>query len=165
MSANNTTLILLGTGLLILLLGLPGSAGAAAIYSFTDWLIPSFEGFRASPYWDVNRYSWGYGTAAPGPTGTITKVQALADLRKHVQADYEYLAPRITRTLKASQWGALLSFSYNLGTGNADNLIGNINSMDDAALELQWKKYVYAGGVANDTLAARRAREWEVWSH
>ena len=25
-----------------------------------------FEQFRARPYWDVSRYSWGYGTQAPG---------------------------------------------------------------------------------------------------
>ncbi len=164
MSANKTALILVGTGFLVLMLALPGSAGAAAIYSVTDWLIPSFEGFRAHPYWDVSRYSWGYGTAAPGPDGTITKEQALADLRKHAQADYQYLAPMITRPLSANQWGAYLSFSYNEGAGNADNLVANINSGDNAALELQWKKYIYSDGSVNPDLVARRAREWEVWT-
>ena len=43
------------------------------------YFIPLVEGFRSTPYWDVKRYSWGYGTAAPGPTGTITREKAFAE--------------------------------------------------------------------------------------
>lgn len=138
--------------------------GHSAIFAITDSLIPEFESFSAHPYWDVSRYSWGYGTAAPGPTGTITREQALADLRKHVEADLLYLTPMITRPLKPNQWAALLDFSYNLGPGNADNLVQNINSGDDIALGIQWNKYIYADGVVNSNLVARRAREWQFWT-
>lgn len=132
----------------------------------------SFESFSSVPYWDVSRWSWGFGTRVPGsvddrtvrPSGTISRAQALADMKRHITNDYNALAPRVTRPLKVNQWAAYLSFSYNEGTGNADNLLTNINSGDDQALEIQWKKYVYADGVVNSDLVDRRAREWLLWS-
>lgn len=125
--------------------------------------IPMVEGFRAHPYWDVKRYSWGYGTAAPGATGTITREQAFKDMVAHLLADYSTLQARITRTLTVNQWAALLSFSYNLGIGNALNLVANINAGNDSALGVQWNKYVYADGKVNQDLVSRRAKEWGLW--
>jgi len=125
--------------------------------------IPSVEGFRSTPYWDVSRYSWGYGTAAPGPNGTITRDQAFADMLTHLLHDYEILKGQITRPLSVAQWAAYLSFSYNEGIGNADNLIDNINSHNDTALKTQWRKYIYAGGVVNQDLVERREKELALW--
>ena len=125
--------------------------------------VPGIEKFSATPYWDVNRYSWGYGTAAPGATGTITKEQALADMIAYLMADYATLSNKITRSLTASQWAALLSFSYNLGIGNAYNLVPLINAGNDAALKEKWQKYVYAGGVVNQGLVSRRNKEIALW--
>lgn len=125
--------------------------------------IPSVEGFRSTPYWDVKRYSWGYGTAAPGSTGTITREQAFADMLSHLLADYEKLKVRVTRTLNVDQWAAYLSFSYNEGIGRAYNLLANINSGNDAALAAQWRKYIYAGGVVNEDLVDRREKELALW--
>lgn len=125
--------------------------------------MPQVEGFSATPYWDIDRYSWGYGTPAPGPNGTITRAQAFADMVQHYSDDYPQLSALITRKLRATQWAALLSFSYNTGIGNADNLVANINSGDDSELGVQWNKYVYAGGVRNSSLVQRRALEWQLW--
>jgi len=149
-------------------------AGVAALVlfgaSFKDRLlnklasfIPSVEGFRSTPYWDVNRYSWGYGTAAPGPNGTITRDQAFADMVAHLLSDYATLSNKITRKLTVSQWTALLSFSYNTGIGNALNLVPVINSGDDQALNTKWNKYVYADGVVNQNLVERRQKEYTLW--
>lgn len=151
-------------GLLVFFLLISKKVGRSSYQVITDWLIPEFEGFRATPYWDVSRYSWGYGTQAPGPTGTITKEQALADMRAFVNNDYNYLKPLIDRELSGNQWAALLSFSYNLGRGNADNLVPNINSGDTSALGDQWNSYVYAGGVRNSVLVNRRRVEWDIWN-
>lgn len=150
-------------GGLTLALILLSKMGRAAYYNITDWLIPQLEGFLPSPVWDYQQWTWGYGTRAPGPGGTITREKALADMRAYIDADYRYLSPLITRTLDANQWAALLSFSYNEGRGNADNLVSNINSGDTAALETQWKKYIYAGGAVNDGLVDRRETEWNIW--
>lgn len=135
-----------------------------AWFTITDWLLPQVEGFRAHPYWDNKQYSWGYGTKAPGPEGTITREQALIDARKHLVNDYNYLKPLVKRNLAANQWAALLSFSYNLGTGNADNLVNNINSGNDAALEQQWKLYINAAGKPDPGLIERRNLEWRIWT-
>lgn len=125
--------------------------------------IINFEGFEPNPYWDISRYSWGYGTPAPGRYGTITRDQALAELQAFNVDNYNYLAALVTRPLTVNQWAALLSFAYNVGPGNADNLLQNINSGDDNALGLQWNKYVYADGVRNQTLVERRALEFAQW--
>lgn len=132
-------------------------------------LIIGFEGWIPISRWDNKQYSWGYGTAAPGPGLSITEAQARAELRDHVQADYNYLSRLITVSLNANQWAALLSFSYNEGQGNADNLVANINAEDWDALGVQWKKYVYyhdAAGVAHvsQDLVDRRAAEWEYFN-
>lgn len=138
---------------------LPNLAISAAVN-----LIASFEGFSPTPYWDVSRWSWGYGTAAPGQYGTITETAAKAQLRIHVIADYKKLKPLITVHLTTNQWAALLSFSYNLGVGNADNLIANINNGNTDALNEQWSKYIYAGGIVDSDLIARREKELSVWN-
>ena len=126
--------------------------------------ISSVEGFWPTPYWDVTRYSWGYGTAAPGSTGTITREQAFADMLTYLMADYVKLSGRVTRTLTINQWVALLSFSYNLGVGNAYNLVPVINTGDDTALATKWSEYVYADGVINDKLVERRRKEINLWN-
>lgn len=135
------------------------------IIAILSSFIPTVEGFRAHPYWDEKRYSWGYGTAAPGATGTITREQAFADMLSHLLADYEKLQPRITANLNAYQWAALLSFAYNVGVGNAYNLVPEINAGDIAGLERNWKQYVYSGGEYNPVLVDRRVKEWELWNY
>jgi lysozyme len=154
-------------GLFLVALLVPSMAHAASdVFDVTDWLIPQFEGFRSMPYWDVSRWSWGYGTQAPGETGTITRAQALVDMRAHVQNDFNTLYPQITRTLTPQQWGALLSFAYQEGTGNpgAGALVDDINSGDDSRLETHFKKYIYADGVVNQDIVDRRNAEWAVWA-
>lgn len=142
-------------------------------------LIASFEGFRARPYWDVSRWSWGYGTRAPGnfgyasvypdPTVTITKPAALQELQQHSQSDFNYLNQLITRPLTGNQWAAYLSFSYQEGTGNADNLAGEINSGDNQALAARWRLYNKvrdANGILqyDAGTAARREKELQIWN-
>lgn len=160
----NKKVLLIGVVALFVLLLLPGSALSNNMLMDAIDLIISFEGFRSRPYWDVSRYSWGYGTPAPGEPGTISESQARIDLMRHVQQDYDYLRQLIYVPLSKQQWAALLSFSYNLGPGNAANLVDNINAQDNAALGVQWNKYVNAGGVVNSTLVDRRSKEWAVWN-
>jgi lysozyme len=126
--------------------------------------IPQVEGFRSTPYWDESRYSWGYGTAAPGETGTIDRGTAFLAMLTYLFNDYESLSKKITRPLTVNQWTALLSFSYNLGIGDAYNLVPNINDGAFEALGVQWNEYIHAGGVVNDDLVARRAKEWALWN-
>lgn len=147
------------------LLALTVSNLKSRIIHILSSFIPTVEGFRSTPYWDEKRYSWGYGTAAPGPNGTITREQAYAEMLSHLMGDYEKLLARITASLNAYQWAALLSFSYNVGLGNAYNLVEEINAGDMAALERNWKQYVYSGDEYNPDLVQRRIKEWELWNY
>lgn len=130
------------------------------------------ESFSPTPYWDFKQWSWGYGTKVPGsapdraqrPPGTIGRDQAFVEMLNHVRHDYSYLSPLVNTPLKPQQWAALLSFAYNLGDGNADNLVPLINAGDTAALGAKWKQYVYAGGVRNENLVVRRAKEWNLYN-
>lgn len=129
---------------------------------FIEW-----EKFSATPYWDVKRWSWGYGTRVPGsvddpnvfPGGSITRWKAFADAYTHAENDYDYLQGLITVPLTGKQWAALLSFSYNLGPGNADNLVENINTRNWTALKTQWLQYNKADGEYRQHLADRREFE------
>lgn len=149
-------------GAVVLLIALGGSFKDRLLNKLASF-IPSVEGFEPHPYWDVKRYSWGYGTAAPGSTGTITREQAFQDMVTYLLNDYTSLKNKITRSLNVSQWAALLSFSYNLGIGNAYNLVSLINAGDDKALEKKWNQYVYANGVINQNLVERRKDEFSLW--
>lgn len=143
----------------------------SAIKSKLTSFMPPHEGFSATPYWDYKQWSWGYGTRVPGsinnpsarPTGTITRAKAMEELLKHVEKDYLYLKGLVKTSLTTNQWAAYLSFSYNLGTGNADNLLANLNSRNWTALESQWKQYINAGGAPSQALIRRRADEWNLF--
>ncbi len=126
--------------------------------------IPSVELFDPHPYWDEKRYSWGYGTAAPGKNGTITRAQAFTDMIAYLLADYNTLNKRIIRHLTVNQWVALLSFSYNLGIGSALDLVPYINAGDFVNLGVRWQRYVHSGGQVNPELVMRRQREWWLWN-
>lgn len=156
-------MLIIGAAALFLFLLFPNimSGQTSMMFNSAEELIASFEGFSPTSYWDNKQYSWGYGTKAPGPGASITESQARLELWKHIENDYAYLHPLIAVSLGNNQWAALLSFSYNLGIGNADNLVQNINRQDWAALEKQWKQYVNAGGAYNQGLADRRGAEWQ----
>jgi GH24 family phage-related lysozyme (muramidase) len=174
MVLNNKIKIGLGAFIALLLLSKKSAAAAAGYSSIISKLSPflqSLELYRAKPYWDVMQWSWGYGSRVPGsvdnknivPTGSISRSDAMNEMLKHIEKDYNYLRPMVQRPLSAGKWSAFLSFSYNLGPGNADNLLDNINSGNDYDLEIQWKKYIYAGGVISDHHIERRAKEWQLW--
>lgn len=142
------------------------------MYDILSSLLQKFEGFSAFPYWDVKRYSWGYGTAVPAkylkdgkplPGVQISRSQAFIDAFNHVESDKAYLQRLIKVPLSPEQWAAYLSFSYNLGDGNADNLVTNINAKKWDALGVQWNQYVIADGKRNSNLVARRKAEWELF--
>jgi GH24 family phage-related lysozyme (muramidase) len=156
-----TEYILIGGGLLLLMV--PLTNFKTRLLNKLASFIPSVEGFIPHPKWDVNRYSWGYGTAAPGSTGTISRDQAFADMVSYLMSDYEKLKGRINRTLTVGQWAALLSFAYNLGVGRAYDMVPYINANDDNALADQWREYVHAGGVVNQNLVERRDKELVLW--
>jgi lysozyme len=163
----NEKYLLIGGGVLLAL-----TLGAVSYVTYLRPFLAAWESFSPVPYWDVKRWSWGYGTAVPGsipdpsirPSGSITRSAAFAAMQTHFENDKRYLMPLIRIPLNSRQWAALLSFSYNLGPGNADNLIPNINAGNRQALGDQWNEYIYSGGVVNSDLIERRAAEWSLFN-
>jgi len=158
-------------GLIVLagLLLLPGAIGGGGDYmQILQTFLPAREGFSAVPLWDYSQWSWGYGTAAgfdpnKKPAGTITRDRAWQEAAAVIQKHYNQLAARVNKKLNSNQWAALLSFSYNTGTGNAFKIVETINTGTAADVITRMKKYVYAGGVYNQGLANRREKETDLY--
>jgi lysozyme len=127
------------------------------------------EGYSAKAYNDgedngVPRYSIGYGTVAKSPTETIDKTEAESRLRNEIDQSANLtnkaLAERGITNLTQSQKEALMSFTYNLGPGEVNQLLDSEGGRKD------WKTiseaiplYNKAGGKVLDGLTARRGAE------
>lgn len=93
-------------------------------------LIKGFEGFRSTPYWDVNAYRTGYGSdtvtladgrIVPVTQGmSVTEEDAQRDLERRVNSEF---IPRAVAKVGPEAWGrmsepqraALASITYNYG--------------------------------------------------
>src|SRR5436305_11073607 len=83
-------------------------------------LIESFEGFSGHPYRDiVGVWTIGYGsTKGVGPmTPHVTPAEAEARLILEVDEEYGAAIDALKLPLSQSQFDALVSFVYNVGTG------------------------------------------------
>lgn len=128
------------------------------------------EGFRPKPYWDVNAWRWGHGTPAPGPTGTITREQADAELRRHAgtaAASVDRFKPGLPEGPRA----ALTSLTLNAGPGWQKAGLGKAVAAGDWADATnrfrQYNKARSPGGVLTEKpgLNARRAGEAQWFAH
>ena len=82
--------------------------------------IANFEGFRATPYWDVDHYSIGFGTRASSTSdGPISRAEGLVRLRRRVAQDYEPHVDKLNLWQNQNRYDALVSFIFNLGPGRA----------------------------------------------
>lgn len=102
----------------------PSAGDAAAV-------IRGFEGFRSTPYWDVNAYRVGFGsdtiTKADGtvarvtPGMVVTEADAARDLQRRLNSEF---VPGIVRMVGQDKWdampapakAALASVAYNYGS-------------------------------------------------
>lgn len=83
-------------------------------------LISGFEGFSATAYEDGGGvWTLGFGTTKNVKAGdTCTKEQALTWLSEDVSEAAEAVNDLITVTLTQNQYDALVSFTYNVGSGH-----------------------------------------------
>ncbi len=113
----------------------------------THALIREFEGFRETPYWDVNALRTGYGsdtvTLADGTVqkvteGTrVTRADADRDLQRRVSTEFEPIAMKAVgaerfAAMTPGQKAALTSIAYNYGE-IPDRIVGALQSGDTAA--------------------------------
>lgn len=126
-------------------------------------LIKTFEGLRLNAYQcDARKWTIGYGsTLGVKPGDTITAEQAserlLFDLRRAEGAIERYV--RIT--LKQTQFDALASFIFNVGTAAfaASTLLDKLNQRDFAGVAEEFGRWVHVGSTVSPGLARRRAAE------
>lgn len=134
-------------------------------------VLKEMEGFSAYPYWDVSQWTIGYGTKCPSDklekykkTG-ITEEIALELLDEELASfseDVNAFAEKHKLTLKQHQFDALVSFTYNCGSGWMSELNGNFNtavrSGDTGSLFL-YGICLYSTSAGNYILIERRLCE------
>ena len=119
-------------------------------------LIESFEGLRLTAYQDsVGVWTIGYGLTLGVHQGqTITQPQAQAFLQQDLGVA-EAAVNRLGLPLTDNQFAALVSFTFNLGAGNLNNLMKNgLAAAADRIL-----LFDHAGGRVLPGLTRRRQAE------
>ena len=129
-------------------------------------LICSFEGLELKAYDDsVGVWTIGYGTTVingvrvkKGDICTVEQAKSYmaSDLKK-----FEAAVNKVTVALNQNQFDALVSLTYNIGTGAfADStLLKKLNSGDYKGAAAQFDVWVKAGGKRMQGLVNRRAVE------
>ena len=130
-------------------------------------LIKKFEGCSLKAYkCPAGIWTIGYGHTLNVNEGqTITKKQA-EDLLKQDLRSFELTVNNLVNVpLNQNQFDALVSFCYNLGTGNLkkSTLLKLLNKQDYLGAAEQFDRWVYAGGKKLSGLVKRRAAEKELF--
>jgi lysozyme len=135
-------------------------------------LIKSFEGWRANAYKDaVGVWTIGYGhtSAAGAPKVTAGMKISLAEGEEMLRRDLKKYADAISSQVKVplnpNQYGALVSWCYNVGPGNTgkSTLIKKLNKGDYKAVPSELAKWNKAGGKVLAGLTRRRKAEGDLF--
>ncbi len=153
------------------------TASAASALDTSDAcieMIKAEEGFVKKPYWDYAQYTIGYGTKCPDNMVDyynehgITEEEALKMLRSHLDGIEkrlnEDLIDKFQLALGQNQFDALVSFSYNCGTGwiynETDSLRRAIlTGASDNEIIYRFSRWCNAGGQVKTFLLTRRLSE------
>ena len=135
--------------------------------------IKAVEGFSATPYYDYNQYTVGYGTRCPSDkyaeytANGISKKEAEALLRDFLADIEDTISKKLMEpyslTFTQNEFDALVSFSYNIGTGwmTYDSTLRNaiLRNASDNELVYAFGLYCTAGGKYLPSLITRRLCE------
>ncbi|MFT0890926.1 lysozyme [Pseudochelatococcus sp. G4_1912] len=130
--------------------------------------IKQWEGLRLTAYRDAGGVlTIGYGhTGADVKAGqSITQMQADALLQRDLIRFEQAVEKAITVPLTDNQFGALVSFAFNIGETAfvQSTLVKKLNSGDYNAVPSQLARWVSAGGKQLQGLVNRRAAEAGLW--
>ena len=131
-------------------------------------LIQGFEGYRSEAYLcPAGVWTIGYGHTAGVKEGdTCTRAEADAFLIEDLKWAEDTVNAQNLK-LGQYQFDALVSFVYNVGSGNFNNstLLKKLKNSTAATsdLESEWKKWKYANKVELKGLVRRRAAEWSLY--
>lgn len=132
-------------------------------------LVKRFEGYREQAY----RCPAGVWTIGYGHTGnvhegqTCTREQAERWLREDLKnAENAVNALEPARPLKQGEFDALVSFVYNLGTGNFSGSTLRMKvcaNPDNPTIRDEFRKWIYADGRIQPGLVTRREAEADLY--
>lgn len=139
--------------------------------------IKQVEGFSPQPYYDYNQYTVGYGTKCPTEkyfdytANGIPRDEAdallqefLTDIASDINSK---LIDKYQLTLSQHQFDALVSFSFNIGTGwmTYDSTLRSaiLNNADDNGIVYAFGLYCTAGGKYLPGLITRRLCEANIY--
>jgi lysozyme len=128
-------------------------------------LIRRFEGFSAIPYLCPAGYlTVGYGHVVKNPAAfrqPITEDEATEILVLDVAKAEKAVLRLITVPLSDGQFDALVSFTFNLGSGalQRSTLRRKVNREDHAEVPAEFLRWVWAGGKKLKGLIRRREAE------
>ena len=137
-------------------------------------LIISFEGLFLKPYYcPANVCTIGYGTIKY-PNGTrvritdveITRAKAMEYLMFEIDQKSKAIDPMLREDLTGNQFGALISFAYNLGEYalKQSTLLKKVNANPlDAQIRNEFQKWIYADGKKLNGLLRRRNAEADLY--
>ena len=158
---------------------IPAAQAASAMTASESCVefIKSVEGFSAQPYYDYSQHTVGYGTKCPTDkyfdymANGITKEEAEILLRETLidieNAINQKLMDAYQLTFSQNQFDALVSFSFNLGTGwmTYDSTLRNalLTNADSNELVYAFSLYSTAGGQYLTSLISRRLCEANIY--
>ncbi len=128
----------------------------------TSWaglrFICHWEAFVSAPYWDVTRWSIGFGTIAKEGDPPITVEEAIRRVRAHVGKNDEWLAGHLKVPVLQHEWDAIASLLYNKWGASSDIVFkingGNLFWIEEFA---NWDRNMK--GERKPGLALRRGDE------
>jgi lysozyme len=135
-------------------------------------LIKRWEGFRGDAYLcPAGKWTIGYGhtDTARGYRDRreiITEEQAEVLLREDLARFERAISRIVTVPLSDGQYGALVSWAFNVGAGAAERstLVRLLNAGDYEAVPRELARWNRVGGAVSQGLANRRAAEAGLWA-
>ena len=132
-------------------------------------LIKHFEGCELKAYiCPANVWTIGYGHTKGVLDGdVITETQAHEMLVEELIEYENYINNAVTVSLNQNQFDAMVSWVYNLGSGNLNSstLLKVLNSGDYAGVPEQIMRWNKAGGKVLAGLTKRRQAEADLFGH
>lgn len=130
-------------------------------------LIKRFEGLRLEAYGDGASYSVGYGHHGVAAGTRVTEAEAEALLKGDLQRIEAYVEG-LGLGLNQNEFDALVSLSYNIGTGRlASSTLLRLLREDRAPreeLRAAWSMWRHSGGQVSAGLERRRRAEYALYS-
>ncbi len=133
-------------------------------------LVKTFEGYRDEAYiCPGGKWTIGYGHTNNVKQGdTCTQSEAEEYLKEDLKVAEDAINAQ-GLSLSQQQFDALVSFVYNIGTGNfqSSTLLKRLrqDTEDYETLEYEWKRWKYSNKQVLKGLVRRRAAEWSLYKN